>query len=230
MKRVLISAAAILMLTTAIASAQNTVRTTSSMYSQPESRIELIPMVGYAWTMAMDVFIGNQLGELDFSDKEYYGGAIDYKVSPPGSMKVAQVRLLYRRSDGQLEARGFANRFKTDASIEYWQIGGVTGFDKGKAMPFGTVSLGATHFTVDDLHSGNLNVQGNDSWKFSMIFGLGVKVYTSSKIGFMIEGNWPITFTDAWGGVSVGTGGVSAGISGTGVSQLDVGGGLIIRL
>jgi hypothetical protein len=200
------------------------------MYSQPESRIELIPMVGYAWTMAMDVFIGNQLGELDFSDKEYYGGAIDYKVSPPGSMKVAQVRLLYRRSDGQLEARGFTNRFKTDASIEYWQIGGVTGFDKGKAMPFGTVSLGATHFTVDDLHSGNLNVQGNDSWKFSMIFGLGVKVYTSSKIGFMLEGNWPITFTDAWGGVSVGTGGVSAGISGTGVSQLDVGGGLIIRL
>src|SRR5689334_17193170 len=94
MKRVLISAAAILMLTTAVASAQNTVRTTSSMYSQPESRIELIPMVGYAWTMAMDVFIGNQLGELDFSDKEYYGGAIDYKVSPPGSMKVAQVRLL----------------------------------------------------------------------------------------------------------------------------------------
>ena len=230
MKRVLLSVAAILMLTSAVASAQNTVRTTSSMYSQPESRIELIPLGGYAWTMSMDVFIGNQLGELDFSDKAYYGGALDYKVSPPGSMKVAQVRLLYRRSDGQLEARGITNRFTTDASVEYLQIGGVTGVDKGKAMPFGTVSLGATHFSVSDLHQGNLNVQGNDSWKFSMIFGLGVKVYTSEKIGIMIEGDWPITFTDAWGGVTVGTGGVSAGISGTGVSQLNVGGGVIIRL
>jgi hypothetical protein len=218
------------MLTSVAASAQNTTRTTSSMYSQPESRIELIPMAGYAWTMAMDVYFGAQLGELDFSDGVYYGGAIDYKVSPPGSMKVAQVRLLYRRQDGQLEARGISNRFKTDGSVEYWQIGGVTGVDKGKAMPFGTVSLGATHFTVDDLHQGNLNVQGGDSWKFSMIFGLGVKIYTSSKVGIMLEGSWPITFTDAWGGVSVGTGGVNAGISGTGVSQLDVGGGLIIRL
>jgi opacity protein-like surface antigen len=230
MKRVFLSAAAVLMLAVGVASAQNTVRTTSSMYSQPESRLELIPMAGYAWTMAMDVFIGNQLGELDFSDEVYYGGALDYTVSPPGSMKVAQVRLLYRREDGQLEARGITNRFTTDGSVEYLHIGGVTGINKGKAMPFGTVSLGATHFTVDDLHSGNLNVQGNDSWKFSMIFGLGVKVYTSDRIGIMIEGNWPITFTDAWGGVSVGTGGVSAGISGTGVSQLDVGGGVIIRL
>jgi hypothetical protein len=219
-----------LVLSTVVASAQNSVRTTSSMYSQPESRIELIPMAGYAWTGAMDVFVGNQLGELDFTDAVYYGGAIDYKVSPPGSMKIAQVRLMYRRSDGQLEMRGVTNRFTTDASVEYWQIGGVTGIDKGKTMPFGTVSLGASHFTVDDVHSGNLNVQGNDSWKFSMIFGLGVKVYTSPKIGIMLDANWPITFTDAWGGVSVGTGGVSAGISGTGVSQIDVGGGLIIRL
>jgi opacity protein-like surface antigen len=230
MKRVLLSMTALLMLTAAVAAAQNTTRTTSTMYSQPESRIELIGMAGYAWTMGMDVYFGNQLGELDFSDEVYYGGALDYTVSPPGSMKIAQVRLLYRREDGQLEARGITNRFTTDGSVEYLHIGGVTGVNKGKTMPFATVSLGATHFSVDDLDSGSLHVQGSDSWKFSMIFGLGVKVYTSEKIGFMIEGNWPITFTDAWGGVSVGTGGVSAGISGTGVSQLDVGGGLIIRL
>lgn len=230
MKRVLLSMAATLMLTAAVASAQNTVRTTSSMYSQPESRIEIIGMAGYAWTMAMDVYFGNQLGELDFSDEVYYGGALDYTVSPPGSMKIAQVRLLYRREDGELQARGITNRFTTDGSVEYLHIGGVTGVNKGKAMPFATVSLGATHFSADDVQQGNVNVQGGDSWKFSMIFGLGVKVYTSPKIGFMLEGNWPITFTDAWGGVSVGTGGVSAGISGTGVSQLDLGGGLIIRL
>ncbi len=230
MKRVLLSMAALLMLSAAVASAQNTMRKTSTMYSQPESRIELIGMAGYAWTMAMDVYFGNQLGELDFSDDVYYGGALDYTVSPPGSMKVAQVRLMYRREDGELQARGIGNRFTTDGSVEYFQIGGVTGVNRGKAMPFGTVSLGATHFSVDDFSSGNVQVQGGDSWKFSMIFGLGVKVYTSPKIGIMLDANWPITFTDAWGGVTVGTGGAGVGITGTGVSQLDIGGGLIIRL
>lgn len=230
MKRILLLMVAVLVCTAAAASAQNTVRTTSSMYAQPESRIELIGMAGYAWTMSTDVYFGNQLGELDFSDEIYYGGALDYTVSPPGSMKVAQVRLLYRRSDGELQARGITNRFTTDGSVEYLHIGGVTGINKGKAMPFATVSLGGTHFSVDDLHQGGVNVQGSDTWKFSMIFGLGVKVYTSPKIGILLDANWPITFNDAWGGVTVGTGGAGVGIGGTGVSQLDLGGGIIIRL
>jgi len=230
MKRVLFTMTAILALTAMAASAQNTVRTTSSMYAQPESRIELIPMAGYAWTMSMDVIANGQPGELDFSDEVYYGGALDYKVSPPGSMKEAQVRLMYRRSDGQVELRGFTDRFKADAAVEYWQIGGVTGISRGKALPFASVTLGGTHLIVKDSKIGTVNVQGDDSWKFSMIFGLGVKIYTSPKIGIMLDANWPITFTDTWGGVTVGTGGVNAGISGTGISQLDVGGGLIIRL
>ena len=178
-------------------------------------------MGGYAWTMSMDVYatgFGN--GELDFSDAAYYGGALDINVSPPGSMKTAQVRLLYRRSDGDLEFRGYGQQASIDAAVEYWHIGGVTGVMRGNAMPFATVSLGGTRLIAG----------GEDAWKFSMIFGLGVKVYTSPKIGIMLQGNWPITFTDTWGGVTVGTGGVGVGIGGTGISQLDVGGGLIIRL
>jgi hypothetical protein len=85
-------------------------------------------------------------------------------------------------------------------------------------MPFTSITLGGTRFSAG----------GDDEWKFSMIFGLGVKVYTSPKVGIMIQGNWPITFTDSWGGVTVGTGGAGVAIGGTGVSQLDVGGGLII--
>ena len=49
-----------------------------------------------------------------------------------------------------------------------------------------------------------------------------------TKVGIMIQGNWPITFTDLWGGVTVGTGGAGVGLGGTGISQLDIGGGLII--
>ena len=230
MKRVLISVAAILMLTAAASFAQNTVRTSQSSMYTPERKIELIPMAGYAWTMSMDVIAGGQPGELDFSDEVYYGGALDYKVSPTGSMKEAFVRLMYRRSDGQIQVRGFTDRFNIDGAVEYWQIGGVTGISRGKSLPFATVSLGATHLIVKDTKTPNFNIQGDDSWKFSMIFGLGAKIYSSEKMGVMLQANWPITFTDAWGGVTIGTGGAGVGISGTGISQLDVGAGLIIRL
>jgi opacity protein-like surface antigen len=230
MKRVLLTTVAILMLTTVVASAQNTVRTSPSSTYTPESRVELIPIGGYAWTLSRDVIAGGVPGQVDFSDKAYYGGALDFTVSPPGSMKKAQVRLMYRRSDGQVQLTGFSQRYSIDGAIEYWHIGGVTGIDKGKSMPFATLSLGGTRLVTKDSTVGSTNVKGQDTWKFSMIFGLGVKVYTSPKVGIMLSANWPITFTDTWGGVTVGTGGAGVSMGGTGISQLDVGGGLIIRL
>jgi hypothetical protein len=222
MKRVWFVSAAVLAMTVATASAQNTVRRSSSSSYQTEPRVDLIPMAGFAWTMAMDVYANGYPGELDFSDEVYYGGALDFTVSPPGSMKTAQVRLMYRRSDGQVELRGnnfLGEDLSVDAAVEYWHIGGVTGMMKGKSMPFATVSLGGTRLVAGD----------QDEWKFSMIFGLGVKVYTSPKMGILLQGNWPITFTDTWGGAYVGTGGAGVSIGGTGISQLDLGGGLIIR-
>jgi hypothetical protein len=181
-------------------------------------KAELIPLGGYAWTMAMDVYTGLTTGELDFKDAAYYGAALDVNLAPPGAYKTAQLRLLYRRSDSKLQLKSYTDVQEVDAAIEYWQIGGLGGVKKGNAMPFTCITLGGTRLVAGD----------TDDWKFSMIFGLGVKVYTSPKVGFMIQGNWPITFTDTWGGVSVGTGGASVGITGTGISQLDVGGGLIV--
>jgi hypothetical protein len=221
MKRAFLVVAAVVMLSASVSMAQNTVRRTSNTTYRSEPRVELIPMGGYAWTLGMDVVANGRPGELDFSDAAFYGAALDFNVAPPGSYKTAQVRLMYRRSDGEVELTGIglAEPVTADASVEYWQIGGVTGMMRGNAMPFATVTLGGTRLVAGD----------SDEWKFSMIFGLGVKVYTSPKLGVMIQGNWPITFTDTWGGAYVGTGGAGIGISGTGVSQLDVGGGLILR-
>jgi len=222
MKRVILLAVAFVFSTAVVASAQNTVRRSSARMDGAEPRVELIPLGGYAWTMSMDVYGGPTLGygEIDFSDTGYYGGALDFKVSPPGSYKVVQARLMYRRSDGNIQLRGFGNIADIDAAIEYWQIGAVSGLMRGNALPFASVTLGGTRLVAG----------GEDQWKFSMIFGLGVKVYGQGKLGFMLNGNFPITFTDSWGGVTVGTGGLGVGIGGTGISQLDVGGGLIIRL
>jgi len=165
----------------------------------------------------MDFYSGLNTGELDFADAAFWGIALDYTL-PQSSQKTAQLRLMYRRSDSEVQVRSIGFSGDADAALEYWHIGGLGGIRRGNAMPFGALTLGGTRFVVGD----------QDDWKFSMIFGLGVKVYMNPKVGLMIQGNWPITFTDAWGGVTVGTGGAGVGIGGTGVSQLDVGGGLII--
>ena len=156
-------------------------------------------------------------------DTGKYGAALDFNVARGGG-KTGQVRLLYRREDSTVQFTPYtitasSEPFSNDAVIEYWHIGGLGGVTRGNAMPFTSVTLGGTRLIAN----------GEDEWKFSMIFGLGVKVYTEGKVGFMIQGNWPITFTDTWGGVAVGGGGAGVAIGGTGISQLDVGGGLIVK-
>jgi hypothetical protein len=191
--------------------------TATSTYASTDHKAEIIPLGGYAWTMSMDVYGYTTVAEIDLDDAAFWGVALDFNISQP-YQKTAQLRLLYRREDSDVRFRSVSVNVSEEAAVEYWHIGGLGGVQRGKAMPFTTISLGGTR-----LVSGT-----DDEWKFSMIFGLGVKVYTSPKVGLMIEGSWPITFTDSWGGVTVGTGGAGVAIGGTGISQLDVGGGLII--
>jgi hypothetical protein len=190
-----------------------------SSVSTVPNRLELIPYAGYVWTLSQDVVIGSAFGEIDIKDMAFYGGALDINLAKR-SQKTGQLRLLYRRSDSEAEFRSALPTVTQDIAVEYLHIGGVGGYQRGNVMPFTSITLGTTRFSGD----------GGDDWKFSMIFGLGVKVYTEGRVGFMFEGSWPITFTDAYGGVSFGTGGVSPSIGGTGISQLDVGGGVIIKL
>ena len=200
-----------------VASAQYSTTTRSSYASSaPAHKADIILLGGYAWTMAMDVYAGLVPGEIDMDDAGFWGIAVDVDMAPK-AYKTAQLRLLYRRQDANVTFRSVSGSGSTDAALEYWQIGGLGGVKRGNALPFGSVTLGGTRLIAGS----------EDDWKFSMIFGLGVKVYASPKIGFMIQGNWPITFTDTWGGVTVGTGGAGVAIGGTGISQLDLGGGLI---
>ena len=220
MKRMLIIGAALC----ATASSAFAQYSGSSTYvTERQHKADIVVLGGYAFTMAQDVVLNyTNAGELDVDDAAFYGVALDFNLVRE-SDKQGQLRLMWRREDSDVTFRSYVPsnpELSLDASIEYWQIGGLGGIRRGKAMPFTAVTLGATRLVAG----------GSDEWKFSMIFGLGVKVYTSDKIGIMIQGNWPLTFTDAWGGVTVGTGGAGVGISGTGISQLDIGGGVIIQL
>ena len=183
-------------------------------------RGELIPLGGYAWTMGFDVYTGLSYGTIDLKDAGFFGAAIDVNTQKRASGKTAQIRLLYRRSNTTVQFRSatLAQPLESDASVEYWHIGGLAGVPRGNVMPYATFTVGGTRLVAE----------GDDVWKFSTMLGLGVKVYKSPKIGLMIQGTWPFTFMESWGGVTVGTGGAGVSLGGTGVSQIDVGGGLIV--
>lgn len=220
MKRVFTTSAVLLALAASAASAQYTSQ--PSYGTAPASKADIVVLGGYAFTLSQDVYpVGVPAGEIDMDDAAFYGVALDFNVARQGD-KHGQLRLLWRREDSEIVYRPYAGGggVSIDGAIEYWQIGGVGGMRRGNAMPFTSVTLGGTRLVGED----------GDAWKFSMIFGLGVKIYTQGKFGFMIQGNWPITFTDTWGGVTVGTGGAGVAIGGTGISQIDIGGGIVISL
>lgn len=220
MKRVWMVGALLCATVSSTALAQYSTPQTTSYGSQPTTKADIVLLGGYAFTLSQDVYVGVSGGELDINDNAYYGIALDFNmVRNPG--KTGQLRLMYRREDSQVTFRPFIASDPSgsiDCAIEYWQIGGLGGIRRGKAMPFTSITLGGTRLVAEN----------TDEWKFSMIFGLGVKVYSSPKFGIMLQANWPITFTDTWGGVTVGTGGAGVAIGGTGISQLDIGGGLFM--
>ena len=185
------------------------------------TRAELIPLGGYAWTMGFDVYTGISYGEIDLKDAGFFGGAIDVNARNMGG-KIGQVRFLYRRSNttAQFRSASLTQPFEADVAVEYWHVGGVGGMPRGNTMPYATFTLGGTRLVGDE----------DDAWKFSTMLGLGVKVYTSPKVGLMLQGTWAFTFMDTWGGVTIGTGGAGVSLGGTGVSQLDLGAGLVISL
>ena len=181
-------------------------------FDQPAHRLEIIPMYGYTWTGSQSGYYSGYNGELDFKDSDFWGIALDISAKPG-----VQARLLYRRQDTRMTWKQAGSTEDVgDIGVEYWHIGAVGGMRNGNVLPYTGLTLGGTRYIAG----------GEDSWKFSIILSLGAKVYLNEKIGLMVGGQVPFTFTDAF--VGVGTGGMSLG--GTGIVQFDVVAGLIIMI
>jgi hypothetical protein len=190
--------------------------TGTAAYKPPKQakapRLDIIPMGGYVWTLSQSASYNLNSGDIDLKSGGYYGIAVDIYAMP-----FMQVRLLYRRQDTQLTfKRGGITEDLGDMAVEYWHIGAIKGMQKGKVLPFSGISLGGTRFAAES----------EDNWKFSMIFSLGAKIHLNDKLGVMVAGQMPFSFTGAF--VGVGTGGVSVG--GTGIAQFDVTAGLVLTL
>jgi hypothetical protein len=175
---------------------------------------------GYVWTDGQDVLLPlGGIGTVDIDDSAMWGITVDINVRSG-----AQAELLFNRQDSKVTLQGLGGKSTlTDVAVEYWHGGVVYGRSvHPKAMPFTSMTLGATRIDFKD-------IPRDDDWEFSMIFGLGVKVYAHEKVGLRFQGRLPITFTSGYVGVSCG-GGCSPSVGGTGVTQFDLSAGAFLML
>ena len=153
-------------------------------------RFEIGAFGGGAWTDSRETIIsalgGLSTVQADVDDSGMWGITADFNT-PRGS----QAEIFYQRQDSKLKVKsGGSVILETDAAVEYIQAGGLGGYRQGNVRPYGSLTLGATHFTFD-------NPDVEDEWDFSMIFGFGAKVYLQNeKLGVRMDGRFPWTFTD----------------------------------
>jgi len=181
-----------------------------------QHRFELVPYGGYRWTSSIPASRGLTTGEFDIKDSGFYGIALDINTPQPES----QIRLAWDHQDSKMQYRSRGTTEEVDATVDYLQIGALRGVRNGAALPYGLVTLGATRYADNRA----------DAWKFSIVLGLGAKYYVSDRIGIMAQARLPLTFLNTGLAIGIGTGGSNVAVTGTGVTQIDVGGGIMILL
>jgi opacity protein-like surface antigen len=191
-----------------------------SRYARPTHRFEVAAHYGYVWTGSRQFQIIDEddrlrTGDLDIANSDMWGLQLDMNVRPD-----AQLTLLYNRQDSELTFKTLGGPKETidNMTVEYFQIGATGGIPQGPLLPFSLVTLGATRYSA---------LNGiDDTWKFSIIFGLGAKYYISERLALKVQGRLPYTFFGGGVGLSFGSGGLYTTVGGTGYLQGDLSGGL----
>jgi opacity protein-like surface antigen len=184
-----------------------------------QARVEITPFIGYQFSGDVEGYYG----EVNIDDDVSYGAILDYTVR-----RGAQLELSYSRQDTRAAFRPYAagDIESMDVAIEYLQAGGLAEVQKGKARPFVSFTLGATHISTDATSFQGRSI--DDEWRFSMVLGGGVKIFPGERVGLRLQGHLLTTFLDSGGSMFCGTGGCSVGLFGAGILQGDVSGGLTI--
>jgi outer membrane protein with beta-barrel domain len=154
----------------------------------PPHRFEIGAFGGGAWTDSREsvITIGNTLQavQADIDDGGLWGITADFNTK-----RGTQAEIFYQRQDSQLTVNGVGSIEPIDTAVEYIQAGGLGGYPRGNVRPYGSLTLGATHLSYD-------SPQVEDTWDFSMIFGVGAKAYLNEKLGVRFDARFPWTFTD----------------------------------
>jgi len=186
--------------------------------------VEIVPFVGYMFGGSVNFYEG----KLDITDGMDYGLSL---IVPIRDVLDVEINYTGMSSEARFTAYrdypGYSDE-KTAISTNYFQIGVLKALslNNPKIKPFGSLSLGATLFSLQDY---------TDTWRFSVALGLGVKFMFTNHIGIMIRGRllMPMSFGGVGGYCGIGTGGSSCGLSLNGYVQPlqgDFNAGLIIKI
>lgn len=197
------------------------------MFSQ--SGVELMPFAGYMFGGSVQ-FVE---GKLNIEDGMDYGLSILVPVQT-----LLDVELNWTRMDSRATFTPYAGYplyeyQEANLATNYFQLGIISKFYSRdtKAEPFGSFSLGATWFDASSTGSSASTWNFQDTWRFSITLGLGVKIMFSDRIGIMLRGRLMMPMTFAGAGFYAGTGGSGLSLnSWVAPLQGDFNGGLIIKL
>ncbi len=173
--------------------------------------------------------LGTRFGTLRTATAPSLGFALDIPVQP-----TMAVELSYTRQDGAVDydTRGSLTKL-TDMSVNYWQIGAIRGLTDGKVRPFITTGLGLTYYSPSEstviIEEETFNV--TSSTRFSLVLGLGFKAYfgKAEKIGLRASIKTFPTLYNTSGGLWIGTGGASLGVTGNAIWQWEAAAGLTVK-
>ena len=189
--------------------------------------VEIVPFVGYMFGGSIN-FVE---GKINITDGVDYGVSLLIPVQ-----RYIDVEINYTRMDGTLRFEPHDDYTvpprnlkaeETNLITSYFQLGVVGAFSRNNPniIPFGSFSLGATLFSIDNY---------SDTWRFSITAGLGAKFMFSEHVGVMLRGRLmlPMAFSGVGGFCGVGTRASDCGLTLSGwttIIQGDFSVGLIIK-
>jgi len=186
---------------------------------------ELSATFGSMWGGNVDTGVG----KLRLGTGGSWGLALDIPV-----MSGTTVELSYTRQDGSLDYDRNGLTTLTDMSVNYWQIGSVRSFPRGRVVPFVMGSLGVTYYSPAQesvtIEEDTYRTEGET--RFSLVFGAGFKTYfgEAQRVGLRASFKVLPTFFSSSSGIWFGTGGGGISFSGSAIWQYEVAAGLTVRL
>jgi hypothetical protein len=147
----------------------------------------------------------------------------------------ATLELSYTRQDGALDWDSRTGKVKlTDLSMNFWQIGVVRNLMPGRVVPFVTTSIGANYMSPTEatVVIDGTTVQTDAVTKLAFTIGVGAKAFFGENERFGLRASFKVlpTMYNTGGGIFIGTGGASVGLTGNAIWQWEVAGGLVVKL
>jgi hypothetical protein len=202
------------MMTAAAALAQDSTATRT----KTKHRFEITPYGGYIWTRGYDVMLGGQRGSLDTRESVDFGITVGYAVRD----SLAQVELIYSHQDADVyfDISGQEIDYG-QVAIDHIHVGGLFGVPSGRSVWFTTLSLGASRWAPEN---------GEDAWRFSLMFGLGAKYPINDRFGVRFQARIPYMFVEDSAKYACNESGCLSSAGGHSMWQFDLIVGLIIKL